>query len=736
MGFIAGLLYEHPLSPEYLFAPRLALNYSVNDLTSVEPIDVGYNGKQYDGKFQHLIHATFASLDIGLLFGRRLIDRLIIYAGPQLDMRLISVFDQRETLLIPEKFGTFGNNKRVRNVTTDKDIPNTHSLGFALTAGIGYEFPLNKRRTIRLAPEFFYIYNFTPYVVDSNWNSSGIKLGLALKFSKSKDFPLDIKMNEPTKPIIAEHFSSCDGQKTIFNKKEISFYPKADAKSGLAKWEFLVKSKDKIFTNRSGTNNLPEEIKFDFADDSAYFINYKGEVNYLFKVLDNDDKTKSISGAIAVQHLYNNLSNSISTTFKTDANKESDEAFIKIERTIATNMRPLLNYVFFDRMQTTIPKRYIKLNKNQTEQYNLNELHDQSTLNVYYNILNIVGKRMQDNPLSKITIVGCNAASGVEEGNIELSQGRAEQVRAYFKNVWKIPANRLSISYNTHLGGAPKKPSKPGREKDDLEAAEENRRVEIIPDPEFSAIIDPIITRDTIIKQLISEVYFHPITKTNSGINNWKLDVFHNDMIYKTYSGMGEIPADINFHIDNGINEIIHNPNPFKYILNCSDNKNLTCSCGGEIPVKVVLKDSSLERYSLILFEFNSYEIKSKNEEIANIIRRACKNGAKMSIIGYTDKVGDETSNLLLSKRRALGTASKLFSTNLFESTDMPITDNSTTNIIPIRNIKYDIDNITKSLIFSANGFGEKPPLLYDNSTPEGRFYCRTVTVDVWNPLR
>jgi outer membrane protein OmpA-like peptidoglycan-associated protein len=63
----------------------------------------------------------------------------------------------------------------------------------------------------------------------------------------------------------------------------------------------------------------------------------------------------------------------------------------------------------------------------------------------YYNVLNIIGKRLTQNPTAQIQIIGCNSSTGVEENNLDLSRQRAEAVKTYLSNVWRVDFQRLNV---------------------------------------------------------------------------------------------------------------------------------------------------------------------------------------------------------------------------------------------------------------------------------------------------
>ncbi|MFQ5772662.1 MAG: VWA domain-containing protein, partial [bacterium] len=78
---------------------------------------------------------------------------------------------------------------------------------------------------------------------------------------------------------------------------------------------------------------------------------------------------------------------------------------------------PIMNKVFFNTGKGEISDNYVLFsNPNQTVSFDEKALN--SVLDWHKNILNLVGKRLAQQPQAHIRIVGCNSDSGVEEGNL------------------------------------------------------------------------------------------------------------------------------------------------------------------------------------------------------------------------------------------------------------------------------------------------------------------------------
>ena len=116
-----------------------------------------------------------------------------------------------------------------------------------------------------------------------------------------------------------------------------------------------------------------------------------------------------------------------------------------------------------------------------------------------------------------------------------------------------------------------------------------------------------------------------------------------------------------------------------------------------------IVKDTLIEHYSLILFNFDrASTISSENDQIMQLIRSRVRTNSDVKIEGMTDSIGSSQGNLRLSEARA-----KMFQDNL--------------------------NAFVKPQSQTINGLGEVN--LFDNALPEGRFYNRRVFIEIATPL-
>lgn len=382
-----------------------------------------------------------------------------------------------------------------------------------------------------------------------------------------------------------------------------------------------------------------------------------------------------------------------------------------IEENLVKELYPLLTYVFFDSGSATIPDRYILFdNPAQTEGFTDTTIPG-GTLEKYYHVLNIVGYRMKMNPSTKIEIVGNNSDQSAIGETKDVSGQRGQVVYDYLTKIWQIDASRMKLLPPRNM------PEAPSNRNDPLGIVE-NRRAEIRSND--WEVMKPIVNRDF-------RRYPQPETMTfqmKNGINDElvarrAIEVKRNGEPWYVMTDVGRTDVsspEYNWGRGGNADSIPNNENPYtaQLVVYSQDGK----ECRSEeiqIPVQIVtneekrtrgLVDKTIDKYSLVLFKFNSPEAGPLNERILReFIYNDIRPGARIEVIGHTDVVGLEEVNKKLSEARS----------------------NTVLNGIR-RNVKA---NLMASL--TGKGVGEEDAL-YTNLLPEGRFYNRTVQVIIVTP--
>src|SRR6185312_6954177 len=141
---------------------------------------------------------------------------------------------------------------------------------------------------------------------------------------------------------------------------------------------------------------------------------------------------------------------------------------------------PLLNSIFFDEGSSQIPSRYVLLTNEEARNFKEDQLQKKqshsttgrasSQLNVYHNVLNILGDRMRSNPNISISLNGASAKGPQEAREF------AENIKHYLVNVFGISGGRIAIQ--GHFKPFPAS-ERQGGTKDLALLQAENRRVDI-----------------------------------------------------------------------------------------------------------------------------------------------------------------------------------------------------------------------------------------------------------------
>jgi outer membrane protein OmpA-like peptidoglycan-associated protein len=374
---------------------------------------------------------------------------------------------------------------------------------------------------------------------------------------------------------------------------------------------------------------------------------------------------------------------------------------VTIEEITTLDSAPLLNHIYFEEGQSELPQKY-QLLPDLAATQTFDDTQLRGVMEKYKNVLNIIGKRLRDNPDAKITLVGCNSNIGPEKGREDLSKSRAEAVRAYLRYIWSIPAERIAVEAR-NLPAAPSTSRNP-------EGQAENRRVEILSD--HPAILDTVQSTYFQAVTDTEKILLKPDVSAEAGIKAWQVALFGDETQIGAKEGQGDPPAEIAFDVAAiGLDKLAgFQTLTARMTVTDKEGKQLDKESGDLVEVRYVQRKQQLaerkgyrvrEKYALILFDYDSDEIKDRNQIIMNRIIKRLEQfpQAQVTITGHTDNIGKDDYNLALSDRRAL-----------------------------VVNDQIALAGATAPGKVSYSGAGPFAPL-YDNALPEGRALNRTVTV-------
>jgi outer membrane protein OmpA-like peptidoglycan-associated protein len=370
---------------------------------------------------------------------------------------------------------------------------------------------------------------------------------------------------------------------------------------------------------------------------------------------------------------------------------------------------PLLNYVFFDEESAAIPSRYVMLSNTDASSFKEAQLQKEasasttgrsaSQLNVYHNILNILGDRLRSNPGTSINLSGASA-KGPQEGKVF-----AENIKTYLVSAYGIKESRIVTQGRTK----PFLPSEqPGgtKELDLLRAGD--RRVDInSKSPELlvevgGGMMKPVQINATQEDPLAGQVVFK-VPGAEKMFKSYSIAI--TDANGKTvnygpyYKNQESVPARAILAGQPSGN--------YKVVMNGVAKSGLPVR--KESSIHLVGQPEVIQtglRYS-ILFNFNQATTAALyGDFLTKTVAPLITNGATVIIHGHTDKIGEDAYNAKLSQSRAREAQTIL---------ERVLAKSGT------RNVK-----------FQTNGFGEdEDRSLFNNNLPEERFYNRTVIIDI-----
>ena len=379
---------------------------------------------------------------------------------------------------------------------------------------------------------------------------------------------------------------------------------------------------------------------------------------------------------------------------------------VVVEEFYTTESFPILPNIYFKDGSTDLNKTRLHLiTKEEANSFDEKNINSFDALDVYYDLLNILGKRLKENRSTKIIIAGYSSEEGKDAENSKISLERANVVKDYLTNVWDIPDSRLIVEERKHSI----RNINPSSIKD---AVEEKSRVELIPLEEFSnstfLLYKPVVLSHIERKTNPPCIGFKTNIKSEAGVDFYKLKAEQdNKTLYEV-----NLRADNFNHKWKIEDESVPNSNtPLNITLNVKDKigqeKNVQHSLDIE-QVTIQKKkeriegDWLIEKYSLILFDFDDANISYLDTQILNEIKSNISKNSKVliSVSGYADRTGEKEYNKNLAKRRC----------------------DEVCKILDVKNA-----------IINPIGNDE---LLFDNNLPEGRALSRTVRIEIRTPIK
>ncbi len=588
----------------------------------------------------HTLDAGLAMVALEPSLAYRVGSSLWLSAGIRGGFLLQKTFAQRETLVQPDGY-TFTSGSAVRNAI-DGDIPEVNAVQLHGSLGVGYEIRLRSGMQIR--PE---VRAYVPVLAVSSvdWRVMSVQAGVSVRFGLYTPVAATITYD------------------TVFVRDTV-----IAERAGIAAPRVALQNRDQ-----------DEDVQRR-GDVEYHTITIKER--YLREV------PRSFAPGISSQLMARREDGTMAPL-----------DVIRVEELDVIESYPLLPQIYFPEGSGDLPSTsQRRVTASEIPGFQLTKL-ERNQLDVYRNVLNILGYRMSTIPDGKISVIGYCSNSGVEQGNRDVSRARAESVRNYLVDTWGIAPERIS----TRGGLLPAEPANPTTP----DGRSENQRVEI--EATNPALLEPVEFRDRDLIVRPRTVVVRPSVRDEQGIDEWSLRVSQNGRQLVADDG-GGAPRETTWSVDKSDTKLQRDGSVIAtYRVRDAAGSSVTAS--DTVPVDYVTlqtmkarqeEGTMVERYSLIVFDFNSAKLNSSNQRIMQRVRERIQPESKVRIMGFADRQGNPEYNRELARKRCVEAQ---------------------------RALGLSDDRVVIEPVGSDR-------LIYDNDTPEGRSYSRTVQIEIVTPVR
>jgi outer membrane protein OmpA-like peptidoglycan-associated protein len=368
----------------------------------------------------------------------------------------------------------------------------------------------------------------------------------------------------------------------------------------------------------------------------------------------------------------------------------------------------MLHYVFFDDGSSSIPARY-DVNGEFTSESDLAGL---DALEIHHRILDIVGKRLTENPGASLTITGTRSehASGDSAAGPAISVGRAQAVAHYLESRWNVSSTRVKVVAKALPEAASDDHTTTGQA--------ENERVELTSSD--SRITAPVVTERIERTATPPSIIFDPQIQSGAGVRSATITVRQGRRVLMVSNALTGATSDqYLWTLDE--RSMPDTRDSLIYELDVVDSLGHTAVATGAIHLSKAERDRyvhrsdtdlnrDVHRYSLILFDYSSSQLdKKKADALMSAMAKAVADSSRIRLTGHTDRTGDEEFNDALARQR-VERAAQILAKHLAEH-----------------------GQAGHPIEIESHGSHDQ---LFDNSLPEGRLLSRTVRAYIEKDLK
>ncbi len=574
-----------------------------------------------------------------------ILDNIRFFGGGNATFLFAPKWSSNSTILSPGNV-TFGNNRRDTLFLPETKITDASSYQPGITAGFGYDFYLNQK--LILTPEVCGTLPLSSIIKVGNLKKSSVALSLSLRFGSGL-VKTEVKRFQRLFDTVTIQNPTFAGTRFSFGKNimQIDVNETDDTR-------IITETTMRRDTVTVGTKKVVEPPKP--IDPTASFSVY------------------GINGNEAKSPLTEFL----------------------VRGRFVTEAFPLLPMLFFENNSSTPAKRYHLLAS--SEGFSEDKLPPH-VLDQHKEILNIIGKRMSDNPKTEITLRG-TADETTENADCHLAESRARYVKDYLSTVWGVAESRIKLA-RLRRKCEPESPTT-----SQVEAGyAENRRVEIESDDDETLLAPVLRAKYIELSSAVPEKFeIDPSASIVDKFQSWELSVKYKKAIIATEIGKGApISKQITLPYDIARSMHTDEAGTVDIAMLITDGNGKTANHEIEIPVKRDTVRQAIARLSLMHFQV----LKDKlNRAAKAAIKRFISDlgdDATVSVVGYTDNLGDQELNSRLSSRRAEEVTNYI----KFLKPSVKITRNE-----GVASTKY-------------------PPGITSHELPESRILSRTVQIEI-----
>ena len=647
-ALVAGALWEYSLGKPLVLDVRLGIGSMSADFVRTQVIGnepvltdgvVGLPDRR-DVTVEHALNSSIMVLSFEPVLRYQLFDKLSVLGGIRGGYALSPSFSQKETLISPEGY-VFLDGSAVRNQQSGP-IPTATTVNLHATVGAYYELFNSRAYTFGLDLRYYYP---VTNVANVDWNVHSIHAGVNIAFGVYEPVPAIEKTDtvyvRDTSVVVTKGITT---QSVTLDEQSAS--------------ESSRRVADTLFTTTTIKESYVKRIPRPFAPGLS--------VQILGRVPD---------GTVA------------------------ESSALRVEEMDVIESYPMLPQIFFSENSASLAQTTQSLLDSTSARSFSSASLTRNQLSVYNNLLNIIGQRMSLQPEAKITVAGYGSNAGPEQGNREIARARAEAIRGYLMTVWGIESKRIVVK----AGLLPPQPANSATP----DGRAENQRIEIAAND--LSILEPVEFRDRDLTFTPRNLVVRPTIAEAEEVVSWTSTLEQGGRQLTNEGGQGEVkeyvwdPA-----------SALSRPRRDQPLIATYRVANAT---GAEIEARDTLaidyvtlqmirsrqeEGKMIERYSLIVFDFNSAQLSPANQRTMEKVKARIQPESKVRIVGYADRTGNPEYNRTLAKRRCL----------------------EAQRVLDVSDERVSIDPIGSDV------------LIYNNDSPEGRSYSRTVQIEIETPIK